>query len=201
MFRFAVAAAVVVLGISFGIAPAKADLITNGGFESGDFTGWNLNATFTSVLATGFIGNAHSGLFFAGLGDSSPTFGSLDQAVLDTPGDVLTLSYWLASDGLLPNYFQAFWNGNPLSGSALNNSGAFPYTQFQFVVNATGADTLIFLQRNPQSYFFLDDVSLVSGGPGNPDPQPSPVPEPSAMLLVASGLAFLVARKRKQGAP
>ena len=203
MFRFAALAVAVAAGFSFGATPAKADLITNGGFETGDFAGWNIIASFTSVHATGFSGlSAHSGMYFAALGDASATFGTLDQTVSDTPGDVVALSYWLAGDGLQPNQFEAFWNGASIAGSALSNTGAFPYTQFHFALNATGLDTLVFLEHNPQGYFALDDVSLLPGQPGDIDPppvdgDPTGVPEPSSMLLIASGLAFVQLMRRK----
>jgi hypothetical protein len=40
-------------------APARADLIVNGGFETGDFTGWSLSlhSNNTSVVPGGHTGN------------------------------------------------------------------------------------------------------------------------------------------------
>jgi len=46
-----------------GAYPAKANLITNGGFETEDFTGWNV--TGHASVEGDFVGAPHSGNFQA----------------------------------------------------------------------------------------------------------------------------------------
>src|SRR5579872_5052181 len=51
-------------------SPAAAQLVTNGSFETGDFTGWTVNAGATFVASGGFDGYpAEDGNYFAALGN------------------------------------------------------------------------------------------------------------------------------------
>jgi hypothetical protein len=92
---------------AFALAqPVKANLITNGGFETGDFTGW----THVSGRVTGtFDGVAsHSGnfqaVFVAGV--------SLAQSVATTPGASYTIDFFLA------------WGPAPLRRTPSSSRGA-----------------------------------------------------------------------------
>ena len=145
-----------------------ANLIRNGGFETGNFTGWTLNVAEQSTLVgtkDTLSAPAHSGAYFAALGNYNGT-GTLSQTVTDTAGAQYTLSYWLASDGLLPNHFEADWNGVALAGSVLDKGAAFGYRQFVFTLTGTGHDTLTFVQEDDNGLWALDDVSLGSGTGG-----------------------------------
>ena len=185
-----IAAAAMVLG-SAGIA--QADLITNGGFETGNFTGWTVVAGSTNVEGPGYDGfNPHSGNFFAALGNVGG-LGTVSQIVADTAGQTLVLNYFLAPDGGTPSYFQVDWNGALVTGSALTNSPRSGYVQYTFDVASTGSDTLTFVERNDPSYWALDDVSL------NPLVT-TRVPEPFTLSLFGAGLAGAVAMRRRKKA-
>jgi hypothetical protein len=74
--------------------PAKANLIANGGFETGDFTSWNVTPIGAAVVGT-FQGDPpHSGRFQALL-----TNGSIEQFPMTMPTQSYTISFWLASPG------------------------------------------------------------------------------------------------------
>ena len=169
-----------------------ANLLVNGGFETGDFTGWTVNVNNTGVTSS-FDGEVpHSGNYFAYLGDTDTTypFGTLSQTVADVSGQNLTLSYWLESDGQLPNYFDANWNGTLVAGSALTNvpDQRPNYVEYTFNVVGTGSDTLLFHEQNIPAYWALDDVSLTAG-----------VPEPAtwALLMIGLGAIGYAVRRRK----
>src|SRR5579862_5380244 len=93
-----------------GTSAAKADLIVNGGFETGNFSGWTLsgNTGFTGVSGPGFndgfVNNPNSGNFFAFLGPVGSD-GFLSQTFSDTAGKTLHVSFFLANDGDTPNDF------------------------------------------------------------------------------------------------
>jgi hypothetical protein len=179
----AMALAVVGVMISAGTSSATTNLIVNGGFETGDFTGWTVAGDATGVATTGFDGFApHSGTYFAALGDTSESYpyGTLSQTVTDASGQALTLSYWLASDGAQPNYFDATWDGTLISGSQITNSNAFGYIDYQFTVVGTGTDTLLFHEQNVPAYDALDDVSLTAA-----------VPEPTTWAMMLLGFMGL----------
>ena len=58
--------------LAAGSTAAKADLIVNGGFETGDTGGWTIAASFTDAAPSGFDGiTAHSGNWFLALDDIS----------------------------------------------------------------------------------------------------------------------------------
>ena len=174
---------IVVVALLALVSPAHANLITNPGFETGDFSGWiNFgNTGFTSVS-----GPPHSGIFAASLGPIG-SLGFLEQIVPTTPGVRYNLSFFLQSDGMTPNEFQVSWNGGLLSDQL--NLPAFAYTERDFPnLLATSSTTpLVFGFRNDPGFFQLDDVAV------------SPVPEPATLLLLGSAMAGLglVTRRRR----
>jgi hypothetical protein len=138
--------------------PGFANLVTNPGFETGDFTGWT---QFDDTGFSGVDGNPHAGTFAAFFGPVGDT-GGIFQSLATAPGAMYTLSFWLSNDGGPGNSFSASWNGVVIPGSILTDAGAFGYTQFTFTgLLATGAATdLRFTFRNDPSFWFLDDVDV-----------------------------------------
>jgi hypothetical protein len=154
--------------------PTAADLVTNGGFETGDFTGWTLsgNTAFTGVTT----GNAHGGQWAAFSGPDG-SLGELSQSIATMPGMTYTLTYFLQSDGQSPNEFRATFGDRTVD---LTDLPAFGYTRETLTVTATGTSTpLGFAFRNDDGVFFLDDVSVTA------------VPEPGTLSLSAIGGAAL----------
>ncbi len=144
------------------------NLIINGGFETGDFTGWTLTGSDTGDLSVDDGSNGiepHSGQFLADLG-SVGDVSFLSQTVQTTPGASYLLSLWLNSpDGLTPNEFVVRWNGRPLYDQA-NLPAIAAWTNLQFTVTATGSTATVSIGgQDDQSYLGLDDVSLVPGQP------------------------------------
>ncbi|MGC9940465.1 MAG: protease pro-enzyme activation domain-containing protein [Verrucomicrobiota bacterium] len=152
--------------------------VGNGGFESGDFTGWDyvgstnlsfaLAADDVDVAGTNALNGeadvlfVHSGLYGAYLGQY-PTDGSLSQTVATKTGQQYLVSFWLTSvpyQGVtIPNDFAAKWGGSTLY--AQTNLDAFGWTNMQFVVPATSANTTLqFDFNNVPGAFGLDDVSV-----------------------------------------
>src|SRR5580704_8020221 len=86
------------------VAPTSfaANLLTNGSFETGDFTGWTEGGNFEDTeVVTGAFGSysgAEDGLFYAVLGPVGSD-GTLSQTFSDTVGGHYTFSFWFASVG------------------------------------------------------------------------------------------------------
>jgi hypothetical protein len=157
--------------------------VGNGGFETGDFTDWNMagNTNLVFALSADDLDVAgrealpgasdglfvHSGLYGAYLGEfaweGSPAMGSLSQAVATKPGQEYLVSFWLTSIALEgqtnENEFVASWNGSTLY--AQTNLQGMGWTNLQFAVPATAkSTTLEFDFNNNATAFGLDDVSV-----------------------------------------
>ncbi len=166
--------------------PASAtQLVTNGGFEAGDFSGWTLTGN------TGFTGidsSAHSGSHAAFFGQVGST-GSLSQTLSTVAGQMYNVSFWLEDDGGTPSSFTAAFGGDSLL--SLSDTSAFGYTLYTYDITASSSSTLLsFAFRQDPSYFHLDDVSVEDV---------SSVPEPAtwAMMILGMGAAGLTLRRRK----
>jgi hypothetical protein len=169
--------------LTVGVAQsAKANLIVNGGFETGAFDFWtqtgNTNSTFVN-------GEPHSGNFAAWFGATAPNLGGIFQLFATTPGATYNFDFWLKNTR---SYSEAhvFWNN--LEILTLIDPGDFTdYTHYQFTETAIGTSTEIkFLFENNPSWYRLDDVN-VSGVPDTG----------SAFSLLGFALVGLASLRRK----
>ena len=142
--------------------PAFANLVSNPGFETGDFTGWtqfgNLQATGVGTSSPSGVG-PHSGEFLAFFG-AVGSDGGIFQNLTTVAGQTYNLTFWLAVDSGTPNDFSVLWNGAFVTGGT--DVGPSGYTQFSFTgLLATSSSTqLSFSFRHDPAWFELDDVSV-----------------------------------------
>ena len=156
---------------AFGtVQPAKANLVTNGDFETGNFIGW----TVTHAASGGNISVNHGpgpdttfGAFF-GAGGSD--FDSISQTFATTPGASYTLTFFYQVTNLgtpIPanNEFDVLWNGVSIGGGLFPQSNVNPGNITPtFHLTATGTSTTLeFDGRNAPSFDFLDNVSVTPG--------------------------------------
>lgn len=190
-----------------GASPAHANLLTNGSFETGDFTGWNLtgdqglvsvqNGTtfpYTTGPASGNVSQgAQEGSYYVYEGPIGSN-ALLSQTFNDTPGQTLTISGWVtgAGPGVCPcsSNVSFLFNGVALPGGVVDPVPDQIWTQYVFTATATGNDTFAVGFRDDSSFDGLDNFSVASI---------SAVPEPGTwalLLLGFTGLGFLRYRRR-----
>ncbi len=192
-FNIHLLGAILTIATGTGITSANAaNLVQNGGFETGDFTGFTVStAKANSVQASGFNGTqAASGSYFAALGDASNTypFGTISQIVSTTVGQVYTFSYDLLSDGKTPNYFDASFNDITFPTSIVTDvpdQRSNGYIHYSFKVTGTGSDKILFHEQNRPNYLALDNVSLTAA-----------TPEPATWAILIFGLGAVGMRLR-----
>jgi len=169
---------------------ARADeLVQNGGFESGDFTGWNVSGDVNGAAISDI---AHSGNWAATF--QTDIFGSVTLSqTLPTAGSatapaVNDLVFWLKWVDFPPDYALVRWNGTPIF--YLGNRQSFPYQRVEIPdLQSFGPAELSFeFSSNQDSTWFLDDISVT--GPG--------VPEPGTLMLLGSGVVGLAGMLRRR---
>ena len=174
---------------------AGTNLVTNGSFETADFTGWTEggNFEFSQVVSGPFYtySGAEDGEFYATFGPVGAD-GSISQTIADSAGTHYTLSFWLAGAGDDPSDFSAMWNGTTLVSLTDPNTGSV-WQQYSFNVTGTGSDTITFNFRDDPAYIALDNVSLSASTTTT-----GTVPEPSSLLLLGSGVLGVGAMIRRK---
>lgn len=150
-------------GSSSAPSSGASNLVANGGFETGSFSGWTVGGNSGVVPAgpqTSVDGNAESGSFAANIG-AMGSDATLSQAVQTTAGEHYTLTFWLANAGGGANDFSVKWNGATVL--SLTNAPTQGYTEYTFdVVGTAGTSQLLISGRNDPSYWSLDAVSVTA---------------------------------------
>lgn len=175
--------------LAIGLTPARANLITNPGFEtcsSGQAPGWDPS----TLNPLGFLCSppSNTGIFAAHMAGA----GSLAQTIVTIPGQSYDFTFWLAgSGGPSPsNHFSATFGSAAVL--ALSNTMLPSYTLEEFTVTATQTtERIIFDGFNSTGIWSLDDVSVTA--------IPS-VPEPASLTLLGGWLVGLWCMRRRSRA-
>jgi hypothetical protein len=182
------------------------NLVTNCGFETGDFTGWT---TGGNVLNPGgnYYGvdafDANSGNYGAFLSqdfiDGGTAELTLSQTLATVVGQLYTVSFWLEQDTTPTTGYTHLFNA-AFGGTTMLNLAptvALPgtvgvFTQYSYAEMATATSTaLTFSIENDDNYWSFDDVSV--------SPSTS-APEPSTGLLggmALGGVLLMFAREKR----
>jgi hypothetical protein len=150
---------------------------SNGGFETGDLSGWGASGAFTPVIST----TPHSGTYSARLGSTSAVSGdsTLTQTVT-VPSGSPRLTFWYqphCPDTL--TYDQIQLQIRNLSGTTLGNvlnvcSNTGTWTSVSYDLSAYAGQTVVLWFNDHDdgyptdpTYFLLDDVAVGGSAPTN----------------------------------
>jgi hypothetical protein len=171
--------AVAALSVAY---PAKANLITNGGFEEGNgLSGWSFTGT---VGVSGFAHTGNNAVSFGAPG------GSLSQNVTTTPGASYVVDFWLATTNIINSFpvsVNVLWGGTTIFSHLFSSNQG--YAEYTFNVTTSSAMTALEFQSSSSfGSLQLDDVSVTPAG----------VPDGgSTVSLLGCALLGLTALRRK----
>ena len=190
VLKKAAACGVLAAALSASMA-AHANLITNGGFETGDFSGWttSIDPVWDGVDTLA----PQAGTYAAFFGNPDGT-STISQTLATVAGTTYSVEFWLMAEAdpfgaAAPNSFLFQWNGWAV-GPTLVNTGPFGYTEFQYFITASSpSTTLAFSFSNTPAFWDFDSVDVTAV-----------VPEPTSLALVLGALGGLMAVKRRRAA-
>ncbi len=178
----------------FSATPALAapNLVTNGGFEAGDFSGWTQfgDTSFSQVYGQGqSVGGevlpVASGQFSAAFGPAT-ALGGITQTIDTVPGQNYYVNFDIANTDSTGNnqFIFSFDDGFQISAASL---GPFDFETVSLPVTASGltADVSFFF-NNPSEFFLLDNVSVTA------------IPEPATWGLLLAGFTIIGASMRRR---
>lgn len=182
-----------------------ANLITNGGFESGNLTGWTTTVGSPTVQCGNAAYAAHSGNCAVRIGYLGSVDG-LSQVSMTVPATCCTsgfmlygasysLDFWVELTDGAPGGagFSVYWNGLVYGGGGPNQM-SFPYSHVilpGLQTIGTSATLTFYGDSTTDRAFMIDDINLVA----NPI-----APEPNTIGLLLGGLVVLVIARQRRSA-
>ena len=133
-YRALVAALALFISLRYAVMAQSA----NGGFETGDLTGWGSDQEGAAVTSDPRY--VHSGIYGVQLGTVG-SLGHLTQTLPTIPGSNYLISLWLNNtNGATPNEFKITWNQSLLYRAT--NMPSLAWTNIQLTVGASTSNDI-----------------------------------------------------------
>jgi hypothetical protein len=171
--------------VSLTVTAPGTNPVVNGGFETGNFSGWTTSGAASSVIA----GAAHSGSFGAQLGATTATNGDSSAAQTFTmPASSPTLTFWYNNhcpDTLTYDWATATLKDNVTNVTTTllpkicsNPGGTWVQVTYNAAANAGHSVTLTLTSHDDNfgadpTFTWYDDVVVTSGPPDTTPPTTS----------------------------
>ncbi len=161
------------------------ELVTNGGFETGNFFPWFAPPSVPNESVFRIAGTtAHSGEHYAKLASSTLQF--ISQLVPTTADQDYELSFWLRKPINTPSQFYVRWEGEFVYSQATQLPDGLNWHRLTLPLHSDFNGSLLeFGQDIFPAEYHIDDISVV------------PVPAPGAAPLLLIGGAVALRRSRR----
>ena len=135
------------------------NLLTNGGFETGDFTGWSMtDVNDTTEVVSGEASFVHDGTYGVLVGAYNGNYGTMSQVASTTSGSTYNVSFWMSSaDG--GTAFRVYWEGNQIADLTSTIPTGWTLYTYPVTASADGSE-LKFYMLNELEFFGLDTISV-----------------------------------------